>query len=160
MDHSAALHRIKVGVPATVEHSSEAGPETGKLIAETTQVGAAPLISAVTDIEITSIELYYVYGCPTSPYACKGPVTSYAARIGDWIRKIQGQQGLGRPQQDDFVVCSSPLAEICLISLGHPRRLITLNGMKASEELTEEQARQVRHPVFTSIKRLFSTRCS
>ncbi|KAI6156693.1 vacuolar protein sorting-associated [Pisolithus tinctorius] len=33
----AALHRIKVGVPATVEHSSEAGPETGKWIAETTQ---------------------------------------------------------------------------------------------------------------------------
>jgi len=38
MDHPAALHRLKVGVPATVEHSSEAGPETGKWIAETTQV--------------------------------------------------------------------------------------------------------------------------
>lgn len=38
MDHPAALYRIKVGVPATVEHSSEAGPETGKWIAETTQV--------------------------------------------------------------------------------------------------------------------------
>jgi ESCRT-I complex subunit VPS28 len=39
MDNPAALHRIRVGVPATVEHSSEAGPETGKWIAETTQVG-------------------------------------------------------------------------------------------------------------------------
>ena len=39
MDHPAALHRIQVGVPATVEHSSEAGPETGKWVAETTQVG-------------------------------------------------------------------------------------------------------------------------
>jgi ESCRT-I complex subunit VPS28 len=38
MDHPAALQRIKVGVPATVEHSSEAGPETGKWVAETTQV--------------------------------------------------------------------------------------------------------------------------
>jgi len=38
MDHPAALHRLQVGVPATVEHSSEAGPETGKWIAETTQV--------------------------------------------------------------------------------------------------------------------------
>ena len=38
MDNPAALHRIKVGVPATVEHSSEAGPETGKWVAETTQV--------------------------------------------------------------------------------------------------------------------------
>jgi hypothetical protein len=38
MDHPAALHRLQVGVPATVEHSSEAGPETGKWVAETTQV--------------------------------------------------------------------------------------------------------------------------
>jgi len=37
MDHPAALHRLQVGVPATVEHSSEAGPETGKWVAETTQ---------------------------------------------------------------------------------------------------------------------------
>ena len=40
MDNPAALHRIKVGVPATVEHSSEAGPETSKWVAETTQVRA------------------------------------------------------------------------------------------------------------------------
>ncbi|KXN84140.1 hypothetical protein AN958_00410 [Leucoagaricus sp. SymC.cos] len=37
MDNPAALHRIKVGVPATVEHASEAGPETAKQVAETTQ---------------------------------------------------------------------------------------------------------------------------
>lgn len=45
MDHPAALHRLKVGVPATVEHSSEAGVETGKWVAETTQVrsGSSPL---------------------------------------------------------------------------------------------------------------------
>lgn len=41
MDHPAALHRIQVGVPATVEHSSEAGPETAKWVAETTQVRTA-----------------------------------------------------------------------------------------------------------------------
>ena len=34
MDHPAALHLTKVDVPATVEHSSEAGPETGKWVAE------------------------------------------------------------------------------------------------------------------------------
>ncbi len=42
MDHPAALHRLTVGVPATVEHSAEAtdgGAETGKWVAETTQVG-------------------------------------------------------------------------------------------------------------------------
>lgn len=41
MDHPAALHRLSVGVPATVEHSAEAndgGAETGKWVAETTQV--------------------------------------------------------------------------------------------------------------------------
>src|SRR3954469_11641632 len=41
MDHPAALHRLSVGVPATVEHSTEAGDggaETGKWVAETTSV--------------------------------------------------------------------------------------------------------------------------
>jgi ESCRT-I complex subunit VPS28 len=44
MDHPAALHRLRVGVPATVEHSSEAGPETGKWVAETTQVRSLLLV--------------------------------------------------------------------------------------------------------------------
>jgi len=46
MDHPAALHRMTVGVPATVEHSSEAtdgGSETGKWVAETTSVGLVGL---------------------------------------------------------------------------------------------------------------------
>jgi ESCRT-I complex subunit VPS28 len=47
MDLPAALHRLKVGVPATVEHSSEAGPETGKWVAETTQVSPHTFISDV-----------------------------------------------------------------------------------------------------------------
>lgn len=42
MDHQAALHRLRVGVPATVEHSSEASPETAKWVAETTQVRDHP----------------------------------------------------------------------------------------------------------------------
>lgn len=41
MDHPAALHRLLLGVPATIEHASEpsdgAGAETGKWVAETTQ---------------------------------------------------------------------------------------------------------------------------
>lgn len=44
MDYPAALHRLIVGVPATVEHSAEAGEggeELGKWVAETTQVGNA-----------------------------------------------------------------------------------------------------------------------
>jgi hypothetical protein len=46
MDHPAALHRLQVGVPATVEHSSEAGPETGKWVAETTQVRSILILLA------------------------------------------------------------------------------------------------------------------
>lgn len=46
MDCPAALHRLVVGVPATVEHSAEAGAgegeEIGKWVAETTQVGRHP----------------------------------------------------------------------------------------------------------------------
>lgn len=38
MDCPAAAHRLHVGVPATVEHSAEEGVETGKWVAETTQV--------------------------------------------------------------------------------------------------------------------------
>ena len=40
MDHPDALHRLKVGVPATVEHASEGGDaqQTSKGVAETTQV--------------------------------------------------------------------------------------------------------------------------
>lgn len=41
MDHPAALHRLLLGVPATIEHASEpsegSGAETGKWVAETTQ---------------------------------------------------------------------------------------------------------------------------
>ena len=43
MDCPAAAHRLHVGVPATVEHSAEEGVETGKWVAETTQVGVCHL---------------------------------------------------------------------------------------------------------------------
>ena len=38
MDCTAAAHRLEVGVPAMVEHSSEDGAEAAKWVAETTQV--------------------------------------------------------------------------------------------------------------------------
>lgn len=61
MDHPAALHRLKVGVPATVEHSSEAGPETGKWIAETTQV-CFELRKLRKISQSIFIELHHFYG--------------------------------------------------------------------------------------------------
>lgn len=57
MDHPAALHRLNVGVPATVEHSSEAtegGSEMGKWVAETTQVSPSPSCHASMTYDLLS----------------------------------------------------------------------------------------------------------
>jgi hypothetical protein len=74
MDHPAALHRLTVGVPATVEHSSEAtegGSEIAKWVAETTSV--CPLIPfphssrlryhglALGETDI--LVIHYIHGC-------------------------------------------------------------------------------------------------
>jgi len=106
MDHPAALQRIKVGVPATVEHSSEAGPETGKWIAETTQ-------SFITFMD--ALRLRMRAKDQLHPML-QELVTGYAR-----FKASKDWEGRSR-----------------MVSW-----LITLNGMKASEELTEEQARQL-----------------
>lgn len=49
MDNPAALHRLKVGVPATVEHATEQGAETAKWVAETTQVRQSHVPSRTND---------------------------------------------------------------------------------------------------------------
>ncbi|KAI0272538.1 vacuolar protein sorting-associated protein 28 [Gloeopeniophorella convolvens] len=106
MDHPAALHRLKVGVPATVEHSSEAGPETGKWVAETTQ-------SFITFMDALKLRLR---AKDQLHPILQELVTGYARFKGskDWE---------GRSKMVGW--------------------LITLNGMKASEEITEEQSRQL-----------------
>jgi hypothetical protein len=63
MDHPAALHRLTVGVPATVEHSSEAtegGSEIAKWVAETTSVNSLFQFKVV---RLTNIVIHYIYGC-------------------------------------------------------------------------------------------------
>ncbi|EIW75331.1 vacuolar protein sorting-associated protein 28 [Coniophora puteana RWD-64-598 SS2] len=106
MDNPAALHRIKVGVPATVEHSSEGGPETGKWIAETTQ-------NFITFMD--ALKLRMRAKDQLHPIL-QELVTGYARFKGskDW-------EGRGK-----------------MVSW-----LISLNSMKASEEITEEQSRQL-----------------
>jgi ESCRT-I complex subunit VPS28 len=69
MDHPAALHRLKVGVPATIEHSSEAGPETSKWVAETTQVRSDHLDELLFLIRMCAAEFYHLYGRPETPHA-------------------------------------------------------------------------------------------
>lgn len=106
MDAPAALHRIKVGVPATVEHSSEAGPETGKWVAETTQ-------SFITFMDALKLKMR---AKDQLHPVLQELMTNYARFKGskDW-------EGRGK-----------------LVSW-----LITFNGMKAAEEITEEQTRQL-----------------
>ncbi|KAF9497760.1 vacuolar protein sorting-associated protein 28 [Pleurotus eryngii] len=106
MDNPAALHRVKVGVPATVEHSSEAGPETAKWVAETTQ-------NFITFMDALKLRLR---AKDQLHPMLQELVTSYARFKGskDWE---------GRSRMVGW--------------------LITLNGMKASEEITEDQARQL-----------------
>ena len=78
MDCPAALHRLVVGVPATVEHSAEAGAgegeEIGKWVAETTQVGRCPrLLMSVCcpsanlgafASNLVTIVIYHLHGRP------------------------------------------------------------------------------------------------
>uniref|UniRef100_A0A8H8CIT4 Vacuolar protein sorting-associated protein 28 n=2 Tax=Psilocybe cubensis TaxID=181762 RepID=A0A8H8CIT4_PSICU len=110
MDHPAALHRLKVGVPATVEHSSEAGPETGKWIAKTTQ----DFITFMDGLKLRMRAKDQLHPL------LQELVTGYARFKGskDWE---------GRSRMVSW--------------------LITLNGMKASEVLTEDQARQLAFDV-------------
>ncbi|THH05701.1 hypothetical protein EW145_g4611 [Phellinidium pouzarii] len=114
MDHPAALHRIKVGVPATVEHSSEAGPETGKWVAETTQ-------SFITFMD--ALKLRMRAKDQLHPIL-QELMTNYAR-----FKASKDWEGRSR-----------------MVSW-----LITLNGMKASEEISEEQSRQVSILEFQSV---------
>ncbi|KAJ3728503.1 vacuolar protein sorting-associated protein 28 [Lentinula raphanica] len=106
MDYSAALERVRVGVPATVEHPTDSGPETAKWVAETTQ-------SFITFMDALKLRLR---AKDQLHPLLQELVTGYARFKGskDW----EGRSRL----------------------VGW---LITLNGMKASEEITEEQSRQL-----------------
>lgn len=62
MDHPAALYRLKVGVPATVEHASdEGGAETAQAVAETTQVCSISRSSLLPKLT-TVAEFHHLHG--------------------------------------------------------------------------------------------------
>ena len=94
MDHPAALHRIQVGVPATVEHSSEAGPETAKWVAETTQACLARRHSTHGHRHILTycaIELHYLRRCAQATTARQGSIASDSAGASDKLCTLQGE---------------------------------------------------------------------
>ncbi|KAG7528616.1 hypothetical protein FFLO_06039 [Filobasidium floriforme] len=110
MDCPAALHRLVVGVPATVEHSAEAGAgegeELGKWVAETTQ-------SFITFMDALKLNL-----------RAKDQLHPFLSDLMAGYSRFKGSgewEGRGK-------------------ILGW---LIELNGLRASEEITEEQSRQM-----------------
>jgi len=120
MDHPAALHRLQVGIPATVEHSSEGGSETAKGVAETTQsfitfMDALKLHMRAKD-QLHPLLLELVHG-----------YTRFKASV-EWE---------GRTKIVPW--------------------LITLNQMKASDEITEEQSRQLLFDIDNAYQEFFSS---
>lgn len=98
MDHPAALHRLTVGVPATVEHSAEAedgGAEKGKWVAETTQASVYRLSSMQPTDHIRAV-IYYFHGCSEAQSQSERPTSSFLDRINEWIFSVQRQPRMGR----------------------------------------------------------------
>ncbi|KAG8901875.1 Vacuolar protein-sorting-associated protein 28 [Tulasnella sp. 403] len=121
MDHPAALHRLKVGVPATVEHATEGGGETAAWVAQTTQ-------SFITFMDALKLRLR---AKDQLHPLLQELMTSYSK-----FKASAEWEGRGKIVQ----------------------WLITLNAMKASDEITEDQSRQLLfdidhayHEFFTSL---------
>jgi ESCRT-I complex subunit VPS28 len=157
MDHPAALHRLTIGVPATVEHSSEAaegGSEIAKWVAETTSVcpsllatSSPPCLLLRLMEETDTIVIHYIHGCSEIESKGQRSITSLPYGINEWLFKIQGESRMGRKSKDLTLVSSLQ----CLIRSRANDRLITLNALKASDEITEEQSRQVCIPVTEAV---------
>ena len=140
MDHPAALHRLQVGVPATVEHSAEAsegGAEMGKWVAETTQVGQS---TATGGIKLTEQSFITFMDALKLNLRAKDQLHPFLTELMSGYSRFKGSQGWeGRAKILHWWV------ELFCTGAGgaHWPRLITLNAMKASDEITEEQSRQV-----------------
>ncbi|WVR08552.1 hypothetical protein IAU60_005607 [Kwoniella sp. DSM 27419] len=121
MDHPAALHRLTIGVPATVEHSSEAadgGADAGKWVAETTQ-------SFITFMDALKLNL-----------RAKDQLHPFLTELMSGYSRFKGSgewEGRGK--------------------ILH--WLITLNAMKASDEITEEQSRQMLFDIENAYNEFF-----
>jgi len=121
MDHPAALHRLSVGVPATVEHSTEAGDggaETGKWVAETTS-------SFITFMDALKLNL-----------RAKDQLHPFLTELMSGYSKFKGSvEWEGRAKILHW--------------------LIELNSMKASDEITEEQSRQMLFDIENAYNEFF-----
>ncbi|GAA6045340.1 hypothetical protein NBRC10513_007715 [Rhodotorula toruloides] len=122
MDCTAAAHRLKVGVPATVEHSAEeggsGGAEMAKWVAETTQ-------NFITFMDALKLKL-----------RAKDQLHPLLTDLmSGYTRFKNSNEWEGRPKILHW--------------------LITLNQMRASEEITEDQSRQMLFDVENAYSEFF-----
>lgn len=119
MDCTAAAHRLRVGVPATVEHAAEeqgaSGAEMAKQVAETTQV-RPPLPSFLLYLTSVSLlpgshrsppaELHHLHGRPQAQTPRQGPAASAPDRPDERLHPLQEQQRVGGTTEDLALVRS------------------------------------------------------
>ncbi|PWN93432.1 ESCRT-1 complex, Vps28 subunit [Acaromyces ingoldii] len=123
MDHQAAAYRLRVGVPATVEHASsqstQSSSERAKWVAETTQ-GFITFMDALKLKLRAKDQLHPLLSDLMSSYSRFAPTTSAAGGSNGAAGDAMGE---GRAKVLHW--------------------LITLNQMKASDEVDDDQARQM-----------------
>ncbi|SGY14722.1 BQ5605_C057g12682 [Microbotryum silenes-dioicae] len=121
MDCTAAAHRLRVGVPATIEHASEEGVETAQHVAEVT--GA--FITLMDGVKLNLRSKDQIHPLLTD-------------LMSGYTRFKNSSQWEGRPKLLNW--------------------LISLNQMRASETITEEQARDLMFDVEQAYSELVLSR--
>lgn len=115
MDCTAAAHRIEVGVPATVEHSSEEGVEAAKWVAETTQVRHPPSPSPLPSPKLTlcvETELHHLHGRTQTQTTSQRSITPSVDGFDERVHEVQGFERVGGETKD------SALVRLCVSSRG------------------------------------------
>ncbi|KAF9517107.1 hypothetical protein BS47DRAFT_1326790 [Hydnum rufescens UP504] len=123
MDHPAALHRLRVGVPATVEHASEQGGSAGR----PRRWPRRPRRSFITFMDALKLRL-----------RAKDQLHPLLQELMTGYVRFKGSaEWKGRSRIVGW--------------------LITLNTMKASDEITEEQSRQLLFDIDHAYQEFFSS---
>jgi ESCRT-I complex subunit VPS28 len=112
MSCPAAVNRLKIGVPATIEHASEASTTSAKYVAETVQL----FITLMDSLKLNLKAVDQIHPLLSDLIQSLNRVVS-----GDFEGKIKIRNWL-----------------------------VTLNKMKASEEIDDEQARQLMFDLETA----------
>ncbi|KAA1098108.1 Vacuolar protein-sorting-associated protein 28, variant 2 [Puccinia graminis f. sp. tritici] len=159
MDCQAAANRIRVGVPATVEHSSEEGNESSKAsrgVAETTQ-------NFITFMDALKLKM-----------RAKDQLHPLLSELMVGYSKFpKSQEWEGRPKILHWWVTGITISSRCSQSqistnptrksrgncclLAGFNRLITLNSMRASDEITDEQSRQILFDIDSAYQEFYKS---